>query len=116
MGETKPGKQLEKFLENLLEEVRGKTVGFKEKWRGLSREGRGLLEKVVGGLVRRQGREKWCGAVEEMGLVAPPVVKISKNTAVVEFPGSKSGVDYVLECQWTEGQTPSRNVGVSGSG
>ena len=67
----------------------GKTGDFRGKWNDLTPGEKGIIEKVAGGLVRKHGREKWKETMEEMGLAAPPLVEITKNTAVIVFPGEE---------------------------
>ena len=45
----KSGRQLDHFLECLLEKFRGKTVDFTGKWKDLTTGGKGVLQRVVGG-------------------------------------------------------------------
>jgi hypothetical protein len=94
------GGQLERFLRSLMEKIREKTDNSQENWKDLTPEGRKLLEKVAGQLVRKQGTEKWAPAMQRMGLAAPPEVTTDGNTAVVVFPGAGGGKEVRSVMFW----------------
>jgi hypothetical protein len=67
--------------------IREKTDNSQENWKDLTPEGRKLLEKVAGQLVRKQGTEKWAPAMQRMGLAAPPRGDNGWEHSGCGFPG-----------------------------